>query len=148
MNTITLTDSQKWLILAVLIGTTLLLYLLGPILTPFVLGALFAYLGDPLADQLEDKGLSRTISVVIVFTVMSIFVGLLLFVLVPIISQQIASFIKSVPQYIDSITNTGIPWVEEKLGLDLSGFELESIPEMLSGQGSRRGCKKHFWVCG
>jgi len=146
MNTITLTDSQKWLMLAVLIGTTLLLYLLGPILTPFVIGALFAYLGDPLADQLEDKGLSRTISVVIVFSVMSIFVGLLLFVLVPIIGQQIASFIKSVPQYIDSITNTGIPWVEEKIGVDLSGFELESIPEMLSGHlGEAGGVVKNLF---
>jgi predicted PurR-regulated permease PerM len=72
----TLTDSQKWLVLALVIAGGVLLYLLAPVLTPFVVSALLAYLGDPLVDRLERYRLSRTVSVVIVFITM-FFAGLL-----------------------------------------------------------------------
>jgi len=133
-----ITDSQKWLMLAVLIGTGALIYLLGPILTPFLLGSIFAYLGDPLADQLEEKGLSRTLAVVIVFSVMSIFIGILLFVLVPIISRQIAGVINDIPEYIDYISNTAVPWVSTKfpwissaLNIDFSNLAASNLPELV-----------------
>ena len=38
-----------------------LLYLLSPILTPFIVAALLAYLGDPLVDRLETWRLPRTL---------------------------------------------------------------------------------------
>ena len=41
----------NWLIAIVLAGW--LVYLLAPILTPFVAAALLAYVGDPLADRLQ-----------------------------------------------------------------------------------------------
>jgi len=139
-----ITDSQKWLMLAVIIGLGVTFYVLGPILTPFIVGMLFAYLGDPLADELEAKGLSRTLAVVIVFTVMSIFLGLLLFVLVPLISQQIASFINHIPEYIDYVSNTAVPWLTHKfpwaasaLKLEALNFTPEKLPEMMDlGQAS------------
>ncbi len=134
-----ITDSQKWLMLAVLIGTGVLVYILGPILTPFLLGTIFAYLGDPLADQLEEKGLSRTLSVVIVFSVMTIFIGLLLFVLVPIISRQIAGLINDIPEYIDYISNTAMPWVSAKfpwissvLNVDFYNLAAEDLLDLVN----------------
>ena len=66
----TLQLNSKFLIgigLLVLVGW--LLSSLEPVLMPFLLGALFGYLGDPIADRLEAMGLSRTWSVVICFTV-------------------------------------------------------------------------------
>ena len=62
MNT-PLADSRQWFILAVVIAGGWLLYLLAPVLTPFLLSALLAYLGDPLVDRLERKGTSRTVGV-------------------------------------------------------------------------------------
>ena len=62
-----MTDSNKWLVLAVLTGGGWLVYLLAPILTPFVAAALLAYLGDPTVDWLESHGIGRTLAVVIVF---------------------------------------------------------------------------------
>ena len=50
-------QARFWLILgAAFIG---LLYLLAPVLTPFLAAALLAYLGDPLIDRLEARKLSR-----------------------------------------------------------------------------------------
>lgn len=133
-----ITDSQKWLVLAVFIMTGMMIYLLGPILTPFLIGMTLAYLGDPLADQLEEKGLSRTVSVVIVFSVMSIFVGLMLFVLIPVISQQVAEMINDIPSYIEYVNSTVVPWVSEKfpwissaLNIDLSNLAGSNLPELV-----------------
>lgn len=53
-------DSNRWLWLAALLLCAWLVYLLTPILTPFLIGILLAYLGDPLVDRLERWGLSRT----------------------------------------------------------------------------------------
>lgn len=36
------------------------LYLLAPVLTPFLFAALLAYLGDPLIDRLEARKISRS----------------------------------------------------------------------------------------
>ena len=126
-----LTDSQKWLILAVLLIAGILFYLLGPILTPFIMGALFAYLGDPVADRLEDKGLKRTTAVLIVFSVMTLMVILLLFVLLPILNKQIISLIKTIPQYVQWIGENVLPWMEANFGLDRELFGLESLSEFL-----------------
>ena len=55
----------NWLIATALIGW--LMWLLAPVLTPFVASALLAYVGDPLADRLQRLKLPRTIAVVTVF---------------------------------------------------------------------------------
>ena len=67
----------------------LLFYLLQPILSPFVLGALVAYLGDPLVDALERRGLSRTLGVVAVFLVFSLLVALAMILAVPMLLHQL-----------------------------------------------------------
>lgn len=134
-----LTDSQKWMILTVLLLAGVLFYLLGPVLTPFLLGALFAYLGDPVADRLEAKGLSRTTAVVIVFSVMTLLVILLLFVLVPILNKQIVGLVKLIPQYSQWIGENVLPWLELNLGLDRELFDLESLSQYLQGHWVQAG---------
>ncbi|SVC47829.1 uncharacterized protein METZ01_LOCUS300683, partial [marine metagenome] len=65
----------NWLITIVLAGW--LIWLLAPVLTPFVAAALLAYIGDPLADRLERFKLPRTIAVVVVFMLTFLGLGLL-----------------------------------------------------------------------
>ena len=48
-----MTDVHRLWLLSALLVAGWLLWLLSPILTPFVVSALFAYLGDPLVDSLE-----------------------------------------------------------------------------------------------
>ncbi|MDX1270022.1 MAG: AI-2E family transporter, partial [Oceanisphaera sp.] len=67
-----MSESQKGFLLAGLGLGGLLLYLLAPVLTPFLVAAVLAYIGDPLVDRLEAWGLSRTLSVVSVFVTLTL----------------------------------------------------------------------------
>ena len=82
-----MTDAQKWLIVAVAAGFGWLVYLLAPILTPFAISGLLAYLGDPLADRLEKGRLNRTSAVVIVFACMLLGFSVLLLIIVPLLEN-------------------------------------------------------------
>ncbi len=52
---------------ATLVLFFLILRLLGPILMPFALASVFAYIGDPLVDRLEEHKLGRTPAVALGF---------------------------------------------------------------------------------
>ena len=67
-----MTDTRSWLLLAVFVTTGVLLYLLAPVLTPFLVAALLAYISDPLVDRLETYKLSRTWAVLVVFIGLSL----------------------------------------------------------------------------
>ena len=63
--------SSRWYWLLALLVCTLLFVSLKAILMPFVTAALLAYLADPLVDKLEEKKLSRTSAVIVVFLIMT-----------------------------------------------------------------------------
>ncbi len=60
--------------------------------------ALFASLGlDPSVRFLERRGLSRALSVVVVIVSLIVVVALVLWMILPVVIEQIASFVRSVP---------------------------------------------------
>ena len=91
--------NNQWYILALVIFVGYLVYLLSPILTPFAVGALLAYLFDPLADKLESWKLSRTLAVTLVFLLISLLVFGIALILIPALERQISSFISNLPLY-------------------------------------------------
>lgn len=104
-------------LLAILILLIWLLFELRPILTPFVVGALIAYLGDPAADYLERRGMGRNLSVGTVFLGLTIlFIGGLL-IMLPLLLSQINLVIRGLPAVYDWITQTVLPWLREALDL-------------------------------
>ncbi|HIA44736.1 MAG TPA: AI-2E family transporter [Methylococcales bacterium] len=122
-----MTDSQKWMVLAVTGISFGLLYLLTPILMPFIVAAFLAYLGDPVVDQLETRGMNRTLGVVLVFTLMALALGGVLFFLIPLLEGQIAHFFVKLPHYIQSINSLLIPWLEGQFGLAIESIDLSGI---------------------
>ena len=74
------------------------LWALGDVILPFVLGAAIAYFLDPVADRLERLGCSRGLAVgIITFFAILIFVILALLI-VPLLVSQTAALIEAVPQ--------------------------------------------------
>ncbi|OEC35226.1 Predicted PurR-regulated permease PerM [Pseudomonas cuatrocienegasensis] len=110
-------DSQRWLWMAGLLVLGGLLYLLHPILSPFLVGILLAYMGDPLVDRLERWKLSRTWGVIAVFALFSLVLAILLLVLVPMLGKQLMRLYELVPQMLDWIQHQALPWVQLKFGL-------------------------------
>src|SRR5579872_6294574 len=97
------------LVLIVLVGG--LLYLLAPILTPFLAGALLAYLGDPLVKQLQRLHLPRFLCVIIVFLLLFSLIGLLIVLLIPLIQKQLITLTVVIPNTIAWLQNTILPWL-------------------------------------
>ncbi len=77
---------------------SVVLWALGDVLLPFVLGGAIAYFLDPLADRLEARGLSRAASttVITLFGVLIFVVGIL--AVVPSLIQQAEELAKTLPE--------------------------------------------------
>ncbi|MCK5189216.1 MAG: AI-2E family transporter [Methylococcales bacterium] len=139
-----MTDSQKWLLLAFLLVTGGLIYLLAPILMPFVFATMLAYLGDPLADKLEairikSFQLGRTLAVIIVFTIMLAILSAVLIFLIPKVEYQISQFISNFPTYANWINKVVIPWVELHLGMEISLLESDRIILVIKNHWQQAG---------
>ncbi len=129
-----ISDAQKWLILTIIIIIGYLLYLLAPILTPFLISAFLAYLGDPAVDKLETIKFSRTVSVVFVFLLMLIIAVCFFFIVFPLLEEQIRRLFMRIPEMIDWIQSGFIPWLSQRVGLDLNSIDLNQIKRSLLGQ--------------
>jgi len=105
----------NWLIAVAVTGW--LLYLLAPILTPFIAAALLAYIGDPLADRLQRLKLPRTLAVVAVFVLTFLALGLLVLMVLPLIQTQVAALMDALPGIIATIEQVWLPRVSELIGV-------------------------------
>jgi predicted PurR-regulated permease PerM len=126
-------DSQRWLSLIGVFALGWVLYLLGPVLTPFVVAAFLAYLGDPLVDRLEALKISRTLSVVTVFAALTLAGLLLLVFLVPILEQQLRTLISNLPLAIEWAQQRLLPKLLTSPFFNDSSFDSEAVRRVVVG---------------
>lgn len=129
-------DSRHWLILAIIVASGWLLYLLAPVITPFAISAVLAYFGDPFVDRLEKAKLwkwtlGRTVAVSIVFILMVVLITVVLVILVPLLIDQIRLLILRLPEWMDWFSASALPWFAGKLGFDVASFDAEHMSQML-----------------
>lgn len=115
-------DQRRWQWLALAAGVGVLVWLLGPILTPFVVSALLAWLGEPLVRRIEASGRTRTTAVLLVFTLMSLALVLAVLLLIPLVENQVGKFIDWLPRFGLWLTGTAVPWAEQRFDLELAGY--------------------------
>ena len=126
MNT-TLAASRQWFVLALVVAGGWLLYLLAPVLTPFLMSALLAYLGDPLVDRLERMGMSRTLGVLTVFGIMFVTGILALVVLLPMLSHQAVAFLNNITEALDWLHKQVAPRVAALVGSEVVSIDIEGL---------------------
>ncbi len=131
--------AQRWQLFAAIVALGFLIWLLGPVLTPFAFAAMLAYVADPLIDQLMRAGLTRTWAVVVVSLFLLLILALALILLVPALQQQIVKLIDSVPLYVSWYNATAVPWLSSHLRMPVETFDPDRLASLLRDNWERAG---------
>lgn len=107
------------------------LWLLGPTLSPFMLGLVLAYIFEPLVDRLHRRGVPRTLAVMLtILLVIGLLVGLVL-ILVPVIQQEVRTLIERLPAYLTAAHDQFIPWLQGHFGISLK-LDVDSLKKFIT----------------
>lgn len=94
-------------------------YLLSPILTPFLLAAILAYICNPLVGRMTRRRVPRTLAVVLVLVLLTTAFVVMLLVLLPLLIRQVRAIAEQAPSYIDWVRNAVAPQLEQIFGVQL-----------------------------
>ncbi|MFX1824502.1 chloramphenicol efflux transporter CxpE [Acinetobacter sp. AS5] len=122
---------RRILILAGIALILWVLYLLKPVVVPFVAAFLIAYLFSPLVDVLHRIGLARWLSISIVFIGIGIVVTLVMWYLVPLVWQQLMYARDSIPAGIHWINYTFLPWLSDSFNLVPMEIDTDQISSVV-----------------
>lgn len=96
-----------------------LIYLLSPILTPFLLAAVIAYICNPLVSWLSARKISRTLGTVLVMLLLLGAFTALVLIMMPLFEREFMRLVTRMPDYLETVKDHWIPWLKTTLGIDL-----------------------------
>jgi predicted PurR-regulated permease PerM len=104
------------------------LWLLNPILLPFIAGLVLAYFLDPVADALERVGLPRLMATTVILLLSILLLVVIGLLVVPILGDQIVKFAGDLPSLMQSLlarfNDVAPQWMKDaitKSGADIQG---------------------------
>jgi len=112
-------DREKWWWLALGLAFLVLLYFLSPILTPFLLGGMLAYILNPFVTWLERHRVNRTIGAVIAVALIAGLLVLFVLIVVPLLTKEIRLLIERLPGVLDQLSTRLVPRLRERFGIEL-----------------------------
>lgn len=89
---------------------------LAPILTPFIVAAVLAYILDPLVDKLRRFRINRARGSLWVMLFVFVLLVLLLLVIVPMLVSQTNGIIERIPAMVDWVQHQLLPWYNARFG--------------------------------
>lgn len=116
----------------------IVLWQLGDVILPFILGGAIAYCLDPIADRLEKWGLSRVAAVTMI-TLITMLTFIILFLLViPTLVQQSAQLIESAPALVNRLQTALTSRFPDLMVADSTiRLQLISIGESIQSKGGK-----------
>jgi len=96
-----------------------LLALLGPILAPFLLAGILAYICNPLVDRLERLRVPRAAGALAVLLLLGALLAGLGLILAPLLVEEAAVLAERLPEGLALANEKLLPWLREHLGLRL-----------------------------
>lgn len=126
-------DPQAVILALLLISAFMLIWLLGDILAPVMVALVFAYLLDGIVTAMQRYHIPRPLAASIVMLVFVFFCLIVLFGVIPLLSQQITSLIRELPKMIAS----GQELLQRLPELYPAIFTVEQIDELI-GSGQRQ----------
>lgn len=91
-------DPQVVILALLLLSGLLAVVYMGPLLAPVLAGLVIAYVLDGMVAKLMKLRVPRLVAVLLVFSLFMAFLLTVLFVLVPLLSQQLVEFVRALPQ--------------------------------------------------
>jgi len=135
MFNLTAQQKQTALWLGVAAALCALLYLLGPVLVPFALAAVLAYMLEPGVEWLVRHRVPRPAAALAMIVLLVLLLLLLALILVPVLHKEALALQQKFPAIVERL-NTGLaPWLAAKLDVHLR-FDAESIRGLLADQFS------------
>ena len=90
-----------------------LMYLLSPILTPFVAAGILAYICNPLVQRLCIWKIPRTLAVVMVMLGLLLSLAVLLLIMLPLLEKEIGRLVTRLPDWIETARMHLLPLLQQ-----------------------------------
>ncbi len=110
---------QRFFFLAILVLLGWLTIRLSPVLTPFLLAAILAYLGNPLVTYLQRHRIGRSWGTTLVFVIVLLMFAGTLMALLPVIKHQALLFADYLQKYAGLLQSRLIPKLAAATGIQL-----------------------------
>lgn len=107
------------------------IYLLGPVLTPFLISFGLAYLLHPFVDRLEQWRVSRTFGVSLVFALSVLVLALAILLLIPSLQVQISRLETLLPKANIWLQQDVLPWISARIGMDVTRLDAGRVTQLL-----------------
>jgi len=118
-----------WLAVALVVGG--LLYLLSPILAPFLFAAILAYILDPLVERLTGKFVPRTLAVLLVMLGLLVLIVAFALVVLPLFTKELRLLAERLPAFIVWLNQHFAPVLERHLGVEVR-FDVDTVRRLAS----------------
>ena len=109
----TLTPAQRQTTTWIALGAIafLLVWLLGPVLTPFLIAAVLGYVLHPLVERLAARRVPRVLAVALVEITAIVVALAVVLLIVPILSKQLPLLREQIPMLADRLNSGLSPWL-------------------------------------
>jgi predicted PurR-regulated permease PerM len=109
-----------------------LLFALSPILAPFLLAAIIAYISSPVTDRIAALGMPRIVAVVIVMLALTAMVAGLTLIVLPLLYEEAAVLAARAPELLTLANEHLSPWLRQHFGIRLR-FDTASLQKLAAG---------------
>ena len=118
-----------WLAIALVIGG--LVYVLSPILAPFLAGAIFAYMFNPLVGRLA-RYMPRVVAVVLVLLFALALLVALALVILPLFIKELRLMSERLPAFLAWVNQEFAPWLKERFNVDFQ-LDIDTVKQLAGG---------------
>lgn len=116
-----------------------LLYLLDPVLTPFLAAAILAYICQPLVARASEwRFMSRTAATLLVMALLSGALATLLLIMLPLLRYEAGMLLAKLPELLDVVRQRLLPLLEQYLGVTMQ-WDAATFKELLSEHWQNAG---------
>ncbi|MFV0663346.1 AI-2E family transporter [Denitromonas sp.] len=110
-------QTAAWL--GVGVALLMLLWLLSPILAPFAIAAVLAYISDPAVNWLVARRLPRAAAVLLVILLQGLLLSLLVLILVPMVYREAVTLVTHLPDLVDMLNQRVLPLLKEQFDINV-----------------------------